>query len=192
MSTSTRLYLLIASLGVFGCIAFASPSQARIVYTNTLVTLKDDGDMPIDINNDGVTDFIIDQSFGACNASAVIQVKSGDGVAFGNVGPDGPWASALKSGDLIGPALSFTAAVPELVDDYGGPGCGPFSHSYGFWQDIGPAYIGVEFTKNHKLHYGWAALQVTFVHFGRPMMSTVLSGYAYETIVGKAIAAGKT
>ena len=46
-------------------------------------------------------------------------------------------------------------------------------------------YLGLKFLINGKVHYGWARLNTTS---GGPL----LTGYAYETIPGKAIIAGQT
>jgi hypothetical protein len=47
-------------------------------------------------------------------------------------------------------------------------------------------YLGLKFLINGKVHYGWARLNTT----GGPA-GTVLTGYAYETVPGKAIIAGQ-
>jgi hypothetical protein len=54
-------------------------------------------------------------------------------------------------------------------------------------------YLGLKFVINGKVHYGWARLNVTFGTGSSPANVPVfatLTGYAYETIPGKAIIAG--
>jgi hypothetical protein len=47
------------------------------------------------------------------------------------------------------------------------------------------------FTLNGKTHYGWARLSVQ-ASKDRFTLTATLTGYAYETIPGKSIVAGKT
>jgi hypothetical protein len=52
-------------------------------------------------------------------------------------------------------------------------------------------YLGLKFKIKGKIHYGWARLSVEASN--KPYeITAVLTGYAYETIPGKAIIAGAT
>jgi hypothetical protein len=48
----------------------------------------------------------------------------------------------------------------------------------------------LKFTIKGKTHFGWARLNLTFT--SKHLIDAVLTGYAYETIPGKAIVAGQT
>jgi len=50
-------------------------------------------------------------------------------------------------------------------------------------------YLGLKFKIKGKFHFGWARLTVTTEKNG---FTAALTGYAYETIPGKAIVAGAT
>jgi hypothetical protein len=50
-------------------------------------------------------------------------------------------------------------------------------------------YLGLRFRINGRFHYGWARFNVSFPH---QTLRAVLTGYAYETIAGKAIVSGQT
>jgi hypothetical protein len=50
-------------------------------------------------------------------------------------------------------------------------------------------YLGLKFFVKGKVHYGWARLNVSAGFCG---LGGTLTGYAYETIPGKAIIAGQT
>jgi hypothetical protein len=178
-----------------GFIAFAQPCDARIVYTPANVVLVNSGNIPIDFDNSGIADVTINQVFkynGCLYAYAAADPANGNSDVSGVSGLDGPWAAALGLGAFIGNNQPYSNGFAVLVDDYGGPGC-PFGHAYGFWNDAKAHYLGVQFLENGKVHFGWAQLTVSISnsHFSHKM-TTTLSGYAYETVVGKAIPAGKT
>lgn len=51
-------------------------------------------------------------------------------------------------------------------------------------------YLGVKFKIGGEFHYGWA--RITIVTGPKSSFYGLLTGYAYETIPGKAILAGQT
>jgi hypothetical protein len=53
-------------------------------------------------------------------------------------------------------------------------------------------YLGVKFTSLGKVHFGWARITITIPDPNRKVFKVLLSGYAYDTIPGKAIIAGQT
>jgi len=63
---------------------------------------------------------------------------------------------------------------------------------FGPWANGGKGvknrYLGLKFFVKGKVHYGWARLNVV----ARGGIAGTLTGYAYETIPGKAIIAGAT
>ncbi len=59
----------------------------------------------------------------------------------------------------------------------------------GSWANVTRRYLGLQFHIQGKVHYGWARLNVTAA-IGA--VSATLTGYAYETVPGKSIVAGKT
>ena len=68
----------------------------------------------------------------------------------------------------------------KCAKSYGGP-----------WYGVIDRYLGVEFQKNGKTHYGWARLSVEVSR--KPFKATaILTGFAYESIAGKSIKAGQT
>jgi hypothetical protein len=58
------------------------------------------------------------------------------------------------------------------------------------WQNVKNRYLGVKFLIKGKTHYGWVRLNVK--HTPPIGIDAVITGYAYETIAGKPIIAGKT
>lgn len=172
------------------------PCQARIVYTQTNQTITGpDQTLAIDLNHDGVTDVTIQQTMDTmgCYYDWVAAVPSaGNAIDSNYQALDGYWATALNMGALIWQGSPYAPGLAIMTDVYGGIGC-PFSHGGGFWGNAGPHYLGIAFVKNGRVRYAWAQLQVTFSNSQRSRsLTTTLTGYAYQTIAGKPIAAGKT
>jgi hypothetical protein len=97
------------------------------------------------------------------------------------------FASALKPGAHVGAGKKFlTGSHPDLLwgiwATTGGPG------STGRWRNAHDRYLGVKFSIKGKTHYGWVRLTVSLP----PGIDAHITGYAYETIPGKAIIAGST
>ena len=61
----------------------------------------------------------------------------------------------------------------------------------GRWVNVRDRYLGLKFKINGKFHYDWARLNVKVLK-GKFKITATLTGYAYETIPGKAIIAGAT
>ena len=95
----------------------------------------------------------------------------------------------LKPGFRIGPSAEFadsSGRMAEVLFYQGKPSFfGEWAHKGG---GIRNRYVGVKFTINSKVHYGWVRFSVSFPK----LLKAVLTGYAYETIPGKGIVAGKT
>jgi hypothetical protein len=67
---------------------------------------------------------------------------------------------------------------------------GPAAVYYvGSWVNVKNRYLGLRFKIKGKIHYGWARLSVQVQN--HTVVGT-LTGYAYETVAGKAIKAGQT
>src|SRR5271169_4356752 len=73
-----NMYALTASAAGVSLLALAQPSEARIVYTKTHQVIGRNGVYPIDLNQDGVIDFLIQQERSL--GSNVLLAKG----AFGN------------------------------------------------------------------------------------------------------------
>jgi hypothetical protein len=56
--------------------------------------------------------------------------------------------------------------------------------------NVSNRYLGLKFKIDGKTHYGWARLTVQLP--GNFLVKATLTGYAYETVAGKAIRAGQT
>lgn len=176
-------YALAAGAAGVSALALTQAAEAKIVYTKTHVFIDKRQDYQLDLNQDGVADFKIQNTKGwsdtfhagfnviGSNASNKIV-----GVKRYFVG----YASALYRGAHIGPKRPFSGTMMAGLSG---------NSTFGNWANVRNRYLGLKFVIKHKVHYGWARLSVKM----HPRYITAtLTGYAYETIPNKSIVAGKT
>ena len=177
------LYALAASAAGVGVLALAQPSEAKIVYHAAHQSIGKNAHYKLDLNHDGVTDFIFANTY-SCNQDYCVDVLNANAVAGnGVVGKRGflsiPYAFVLRRGSEVGPKQPFSG---QLMASYN-------VGTLGRWINVNGGYLGVRFSINGKLHYGWARLNV---HFTNGVFEALLTGYAYETIPNKPIKVGQT
>jgi hypothetical protein len=202
--------------------AIAKSAEAKIVYTPADVPIPvNGGPVFVDLNHDGVTDFIFSNLFhtpssdGFPSFGSLILSESGNmrnqvwGRGFGSSHGRARFVSALHAGFSVGANKSRfqkspTALMARLVVDYHpearqattcsnwSAGCS--SSTQGQWMYTKHRYVGLKFTIKGEIHYGWARVEVkrTAVGMGSNSITATLTGYAYETIPNKPIIAGKT
>jgi hypothetical protein len=195
------MYALVAGAAGVGMLALAQPAEAKIVYTPAHAKVI--GPLPVDLNHDGIVDFYLlieghsDQiRLAACQywhtyIDGVFCSLSGRGRnAMRTIDSKGwKFGAALRHGEKIQHGEKFAKSRVVL----GGVVIDGGSNTwYGPWVDGGKGiknrYLGLQFKIKGKLHYGWARITVTTTSYIR----ATLTGYAYETIPGKAIVAGAT
>jgi hypothetical protein len=165
-----------------GALAMPQAAEAKVVYIPANRTIYFDGKSILDLNNDGIADFVFNGG-GLGNHSAVFvrPFRTSNHVLTGSEGTY--WAAVLPAGAQVGPGNGFVghkAAMEAECDcsgsiDYVGP-----------WLNATDKYLGLEITINGQHHFGWARL--TFVAYGE----ATLTGYAYESVAGKTIVTGVT
>lgn len=175
-----RLIAYVAAAGAAGVevLAVAHPAQAKVVYTPANVTIAENSQFPLDLNQDGVNDFSFSH-FAYGHFDHFYAAGLGANRMLGNGS-----ASALHFGLPIGPMGQFSHF--GLMAKCGGASSG--SYTTGKWPNVQNRYLGLQFSINGKTHYGWARFTVTVNH---GIIGT-LTGYAYETIPNKRILAGQT
>jgi hypothetical protein len=189
-----NMYALAASAAGVGALCFAKPAEARIVYTPAHVAIKANGGLfRIDLDHDGSPDFGFSNTW-TSNVSfafrrlAVHPSQPTNEIWVTNSKACGGTASvvaALPKGKKIGPKGEFKHnPYGVMADATKATTCGVWAR-----QSNLQAYLGLKFTINGKIHFGWARMKVDTLQ--RPF-SAILTGYAYETIPGKAIVAGAT
>ena len=157
----------------------------------------------IDLNHDGIVDFTIFNSartFGSLRLNSIIAWPNqgeSDGVEGVASKTYFLFELAVKRGTPIRYGQRFFGKgimVAQCVHGthQSGPPCSyrPY-HTLGKWINVRDRYLGLVFTVKGKTHYGWARLSVQVSKRPFKLIAT-LTGYAYETIPGKAIVAGQT
>jgi len=180
-------YALAAGAAGVSLIALAHPAEAKIVYTPANMHIKPNTSYSLDLNHDGITDFLVPNLFTCCS----------QGQWRGQVIVSGPYhgpnqvvvsnlcAAALPAGKFVGHRLNFgnISAGPQMAY-YQGP-----SFFACPWTDQKTHYLGLKFFIGAKINYGWARFRMTWVaHSG---WTALLTGYAYETVPNKGIVAGR-
>jgi hypothetical protein len=189
------MYALAASAAGVGALCFAKPAEARIVYTAAHVAIKANGGLfRIDLDHDGTPDFGLSNKWThsttfSFRTLSVRQSQSPNEMWMTNSKECGgilAGAAALPKGKRIGPKGEFNNPYRAAV-----MAAATKATTCGVWagQSNLQAYLGLKFTIKGKIHFGWARVKVDTQQ--RPFSAT-LTGYAYETIPGKAIIAGAT
>src|SRR5271165_266421 len=195
LSHHLNMYALAASGAGLGMLASVHPANARIVYTPAHVRISPNHQIPLDLNHDGITDFVFKDTFSTTSASfyreGVLSIlPSGTNQIWGHVnGIGGHYASALVAGVHVGAKGRFSAGSRSLA--YGGQE-GTSIFCEGKWSDVKNRYLGLKFAIQGKIHFGWARLNVTCNLNQQGRTDALLTGYAYETIANKAIVTGRT
>ena len=191
-----NMYALAASAAGVGALVLAQPAEGKIVYTPANVHIARNGGLvPLDLNHDGTPDFGLSNKSLVSSATDItlkVVQEAPSNEIWGKGLPCYPGviscAAALPKGRKVGPKGQFQQ------DPKSGLYMVALFHEGGWlgsWQNVKQAYLGLKFKINGKFHYGWARLSVNVLK-GPPKITATLTGYAYESIPGKAIIAGAT
>jgi hypothetical protein len=201
-SVSHRLdaYALVAGAAGVSLLVLAQPAEARIVYTRAHHVIGHLGTYSLDLNNDGTTDAkIFETSHATSESGHVTRLTAAPGASnfvkgyplWNSVGTRLPYASALRPGQRIGGSqtrFGYGTAQPMAV---AATVARNQPYSFAAWGNlplIPYRYLGVKFQIHGKTHYGWARM---IVKVSGVEITATLTGYAYETVPGKTIIAGK-
>jgi hypothetical protein len=191
-------YAASASAAGVAMIALAQPSRAEIVYTPTYRPIGQGGSVTLDFIHNGKTDFTIHSSFATCTFveshcwfQQLVVIPSGQNHVLATYG-EFAFARVLSSGAKIGWPAQFSSGKFGYVRM---DRCKATQTSYylsGSWPRERNRYLGLEFTIEGKVHFGWARLSLPIEAGLKCHAFPVLTGYAYETEPGKPILAGAT
>jgi hypothetical protein len=205
LNRQLNTYALAASAAGVSVLALARASEAKVVYTETHQVTLSRVPLYIDLNHDGIKDFVLRTryywgSYFEVGLSASGYQNMNNAVA-GKRFSDGSYfvsaAYALPAGARIGPEGKFPVHHPFMaVELFSRVHTSKYSDA-GPWAGKGKGvtnrYLGLKFVIHGKVHYGWARLSVTLGHHRQyDDVSGTLTGYAYETIPNKPIIAGQT
>jgi hypothetical protein len=191
-----NVYALVACAAGVSVLALTSPSHAEVIYTPADERIGRDGSYKLDLNHDGIPDFIIAEyaSRRSSGSEQQLIVRAGHGnhvnCVYAFCLSTFFYAAALFQGSQIGQAQQrhgWLAQQAQMAAEINGI-------FFDSWSNVSDRYLGLQFQINGEIHFGWARLNVRF-HKGAPKDRTweaELTGYAYETIPGKAITAGQT
>lgn len=186
-------YAIAASAAGVSLLALPQPLEAKVVYTKEHQAIGWNGIYELDLNHDGIVDFVIHEwpfnwySFLSTASSNRLFVRE----ALGNAVVGGAYqAAALKRGAPIGSGQQFVSyrslgenmAVVFFSSEYG------YWYVRGNWVNVTSRYLGLKFQIKGETHYGWARLNV---EVGYPSMNATLTAYAYESVPDKEIIAGQ-
>jgi hypothetical protein len=179
-------YTLAASAAGVGLLTTAQPASAKIIYTPVHHVIGRNGHYRLNLNHDRVPDFSLVNSY-YCNTDYCVDVlsalPSAGNAVLGQHGFLGiPYAYALQRGNVIGPNQPFSGQLMASSQSSQG--------TIGRWLNVNSGYLGLRFVVKGKTHYGWARMSVKV--YGRALIKTTVTGFAYETIANKPIVAGKT
>jgi hypothetical protein len=189
-------YATAATVAGVGVLAMAQPAEAKIIYTkaNTPIVV-DGGAIPLDLNNDGITDFAFYNSYtigggvrraeGTHGGAAVISPAQKVNEISEITSHKIACAAALDSGERVGPRKPLMAKSLLMAANGGNYTNG--GSAFGPWEHVQQAYLGLKFSIKGKMHYGWARIK-----WGGVGQTDYITGYAYETIANKLIITGKT
>jgi hypothetical protein len=187
------------ALAIGGMALATAPARAEVVFTKTNLTLTNGG-INIDLNNDGITDFVLinssnPSSYGSSRTLALGHGQDTSARVIGRTSGHFAGGSAWPApyGFSIGPnsPKSFVGVTSRNVVVMAEGSC--FygrCHVSGPWQRETDKYLGLQFSINGQTHYGWARLSVKSSANGQVRITAALTGYAYETQPNTAILAG--
>jgi len=183
LDKSLAAYMAAAGAAGVSMLALSQPAEAKIVYTPVHVTIGPRTAFPLDLNNDGVNDFVISNwQYGHASHLSIVQEASANEVMVKNLAYGS--AADLFAGVAIGPNRVFEKAgfMAQQSSVSGN------SRNGGPWDNAHNRYLGLKFSLNGETHYGWARVTVT----AKGSIVATLTGYAYETVPNRPIIAGKT
>jgi len=183
-------YAFAATAAGVSALSLTPSAEGKIIYTPIHKVIGAHGVYPLDLNHDGIADFLIMQS-GSNSAGVInlyIQEATRNGVQGYSTSFRGKYADALKRGAQIGPREQFFTStnIEGMAFAFVS---GKYSGSGGQWRNVSNRYLGLKFKIDNKTHYGWARLSVKFKLY---QITATLTGYAYETTPDEGILAGQT
>ena len=188
-------YLLATGAALAGVFALTEPAEARIVYTRTRKNVVCHGGGPcngalnLNLNHGKSADFRVSCSSAAgfWKGLTVVPVNNNNRVWTSPGYPGRFVAAALYKGAIIQSASNFR--TDRQLSMFWSSECSTGQH--GPWVNVKNRYLGLKFLIKGKVHYGWARLS-TPQQWDHNESWATLTGYAYETIPGRPIIAGKT
>jgi hypothetical protein len=187
-------YAAAASAAGVGVLACSLPVEGKVVSTVNWIQIVPGGTASIDLNNDGLADFQfsnpIKRSYYRYRFYGTLKIllQAQSNAIWGTGGS----ASALGSGVTIGSSGKFQPGHQLMGRTSYRFHYGAYYGTYrssGQWKQTSRNYLGLKFTINGEVHFGWARVNAVATNGG---MYAAVSEYAYETQPNKSIRTGQT
>jgi hypothetical protein len=175
------MYALAASAAGVGVLALTQTADAKVVYTPVHHVIGRNERYKVSLNHGEIGDLTFVNRYG-CNQDYCEDALSAIPSTGNAVEGKFTVAYALKPGVKIGPKEPFSGRIMAFSSSSEG--------TFGQWANVSNRYLGLKFNIKGKAHYGWLRLTVRLS--GHARITATLTGYAYETIPGKAIISGAT
>ncbi len=206
LNRQLNTYARMASVAGVSVLALKGASEAKVVYTQTYEVTHIGFPLYIDLNHDGIKDFLLRTTYYAGTAGLEVGLNAAGyrnannavaGRRFSRSGYFLSGASALPANAQIGPKGHFSVGFPFMAEELFSKGAGSQDSDLGAWVGKGNGvkdrYLGLRFVVNGQVHYGWARVSVTLGHHRQhDDVNGTLTGYAYETVPNKPIITGQT
>jgi hypothetical protein len=177
-----------------GMLALAPPVQAKIVYTPADVNFLRYPPVTLDLNHDGIGDFVLAlggraDSAGVSSYAFVYAPRpSPANRVVATAKEDYEPAVALRAGSRIGSGRLFGNAdiLAEHLSHFGrGSSSTNGSDQWANGEKgLKIGYLGLKFMISGKVHFGWARVTITT---SAKTFTATLTGYAFDTIPNKSI-----
>ncbi len=187
-----NMYARAATTAGVGILASAQPAEAKIIYTPAYVVIGAGQKFQLDLNHDGIIDFGLQVRTCSCTTyrKEFRIYGNGQGVTYNVMGI----TSSTADGGGIAAALTKGSKIPgkrRVFEDAVLAGKSSAQYLGNWFPDVKNRYLALTFYINKKKHYGWARVSVQTTQHPFTVTGT-LTGYAFETVVGKSIRAGQT
>jgi hypothetical protein len=201
-----NMYALAASAAGVSVLALPQPAECKIIYTHAHKTIVTNERYNLDLNHDGVADFIVSNVLVAPFGSLLVCAANARGTClyahsqqkneiWGKPNQHRNWAYALAAGVKVEPNPRRFLPKNSYMAGFS---CDPSGCTHpsdnGPWKgNVRGRYLGLKFIIGGQVHYGWARLNVSYKtgSNGGKYLQATLTGYAYETIANKPIIAGQ-
>src|SRR5580700_4672450 len=168
LNRQLNTYALVASAAGVSVLALARASEAKVVYTETHQVTRARVPLYIDLNHDGIKDFVLRTIYyrgsyfeAGLDASGYRNINNAvAGRRFSRSSYFFSAASALPAGARIGPERKFPVHHPFMAVELFSRVHTSQHSDVGPWvgkgQGVRNQYLGLKFVIHGKAHYGWA------------------------------------
>lgn len=188
--------------------------SSTIVYTDvkpdSLILKTNPSSFNLDLNNDGINDFLFNSTKSKCEAAmiappvpyiylSVEPAGGGNTIMTNSVIVPGIFnlAAAFDSATVIASASMWASISQYFLYGASTSGYIRCMVARGYWLNVSDKYLGLKFIKSNNTYYGWARLSSSYSATPLPYRHLtighlILKDYAYNSIPNQPILAGQT